>query len=66
MPSNIFSYEFCVVNGEGVNPGRFELRLMHNAEIVEVVPFNGDVDAEVAIRRGKEWVAKMEKTVPPS
>jgi hypothetical protein len=35
---NVNAYEFRTVPGEGSDTGGSELRLMHNGEVVEVVP----------------------------
>ena len=65
---NIYAYDFRAFPGEGASQGRWELRLLHNGQIVETIHYTSD-DGEVvdeAVKRGQEWVAEMEGFAPPS
>ena len=48
VPMSVYAYKFRTINGEGANPGRFELHLIRNGEVVDVVPYSIDDDVEAA------------------
>jgi hypothetical protein len=64
---NIYTYKFQPVGRQGSETGGWELHLMHNGDVVEVVGYpSGDTEAvDHAVKRGQEWVAERERNAPP-